>query len=543
MKNSHVAGMLPAVLASALAFSGVAAAQSSLSRDEINRISRAVVRILTIDGGEAVSSGSGTIIEPTGLIFTNRHVVEDGDDYEVQILDDLNDLPVPMYRARLVGYSMDVDFAILQIDRDVEGRTVDAAGLGLPFLEPAQPDVQRGDRVFVFGYPGIGEGYLAFTDGAVTTIRNGTMDDRRMHVWYQTDAEISPGNSGGLAVNASSEIVGIPTAVRTEGTTGGRLGGILAINAVQAAIASGLGSDRSEIAGGTTSPVIEGGRLDFNEAPYFGAATLAAGFSPDPHTVAMSSGGEVDVAYLGGGCTGYAAIAPDFRLSWSGLTSRMRVFFAANDGGDTALLINRPDGSWVCNDDVEAGTLDPMIVLEDAPEGQYDIWVASYSAGDFVDGTLYVTELDLGPAAVARGELDPSGSPYFGSASLSAGFTPDPHTATVVAGGSVDASYLGGGCVGFAAPAPDFRLNWSGSSNELRIYFEADEGEGDPTIIVNAPDGSWTCNDDADSDTRNPMVVVGNPLEGQYDIWVGSYERGEIIGGTVGVTELGGGRE
>ena len=543
MKNSHPAAMLPIVLASVLAFSGVAHAQSSLSRDEINRISRAVVRILTIDGGEAVSSGSGTIVESTGLIFTNRHVVEDGNDYEVQILDDLNDRPIPKYRARLVGYSMDVDFAMLQIDRDVEGRALDSSGLGLPFLEVARPDVQRGDRVFVFGYPGIGEGYLAFTDGAVTTIRNGTMDDRRMPVWYQTDAEISPGNSGGLAVNASSEIVGIPTAVLTEGTTGGRLGGILAIEAVQASIASGLASDGSVIAGGTTSPVIEGGRLDFNEAPYFGSVALAAGFSPDPHTVAMSSGGEVDVSYLGGGCTGYAAIAPDFRVSWSGVTSRMRVFFASNDGGDTALLINRPDGSWVCNDDVEPGILDPMIVLEGAPEGQYDIWVASYSAGDFVDGTLYVTELDLGPAAFAREVLDPSESPYFGSASLSAGFTPDPHTTTLVAGGAVDASYLGGGCVGFAAPAPDFRLNWSGTSAELRIYFEADGGDGDATIIVNAPDGSWACNDDADSDTRDPTVVVGNPLAGQYDIWVGSYERGELISGHVGITELARARE
>jgi serine protease Do len=540
MKHIHLAGVLPVALSSMLAFSGDAHAQSSLSRDEINRISRAVVRIVALEGGEPVSSGSGTIVESTGRIFTNRHVVEDGDDYEIQILDDLNDRPVPMYRARLAGYSMDVDFAILQVDRDAEGRSVDSLGLALPFLDIAEPDVQRGDRVFVFGYPGIGEGYLAFTDGAVTTIRNGTMADRRMAVWYQTDAEISPGNSGGLAVNAASEIVGIPTAVRTEGTTGGRLGGILSIEAVRAAIDSGLGSDRSAIAQGTTSPVIEGGRLDFTETPHFGSVALAAGFSPDPHTVTMASGGEVDVAYVGGACTGYAAIAPDFRVSWSGQTPQMRIFFAADDGGDTTILVNGPDGSWVCNDDAETGTLDPMVVIEGAATGQYDIWVASYSAGDFVDGTLYVSERDLAPSAVVGAELDMTETPYYGSVSLGAGFTPDPHTAAVVAGGTVDASYLGGGCVGFAARAPDFRLNWSGSSAELRILFEGDDGEGDPTLIVNAPDGSWTCNDDAEPGTLDPMVVVPNPAPGQYDIWVGSYARGAFISGTLSVTELGG---
>jgi hypothetical protein len=58
-------------------------------------------------------------------------------------------------------------------------------------------------------------------------------------VWYQTDAEISPGNSGGLAVNQAGQALGIPTAVLSEEETGGRLGGILPFVAINAAIASG----------------------------------------------------------------------------------------------------------------------------------------------------------------------------------------------------------------------------------------------------------------------------------------------------------------
>jgi S1-C subfamily serine protease len=510
--------------------------QSSLSPDDIDRISRSVVRIVAREGGEEISSGSGTIVEPVGRIFTNRHVVEEGDDFEIQILDDVNEQPVPMYLARIEGYSDEVDFAVLQIDRHIDGRPVDASGLNLPHLSITSADVRRGDQLFVFGYPGIGEGYLALTEGAVTSIRNGTLNDDRFPVWFQTDAQIAPGNSGGLVVNARGEIVGIPTAVRTEDSTGGRLGGVLAIGAVTAAIEGGLASNQSAIAAGTTSPVIENGRLDFAELPTFGTVELEAGFPDDPHMVEMISGGEVDAAYLGGECTGFAAIAPDFRLDWEGDTSDLTIYFSADDGGDTTLLVNRPDGTWVCNDDSGPDAFDPLISLTGAPEGQYDIWVASYTAGSFVAGTLYITELDAGPLDSGSDQLDPSREAYFGTVSLRAGFTPDPEEITLTAGGSVDVEYLGGSCLGFAARAPDVRLDWAGNTDEIRVFFEADGGE-DPTLLVYSPAGEWICNDDA-PDSLNPMVSLTDPRPGSYVIWVGSYERGGYIDGTLSITEL-----
>ena len=360
---------------------------STLPREEIDRISMAVVQVYALDGETPVGSGSGTLVDPSGLIYTNRHVVEGGRDFEIRVLEDLNEPPVPRYRARLAGYSMDVDFALLEIDRDASGAVLGREDLDLPFLPPGESEAHRGDPIYVFGYPGIAEGYLAFTDGTVTTIRTGSMGERRLPVWYQTDAEISPGNSGGLAVNARSEIVGIPTAVLSEDRTGGRLGGILALGAVRAAIDGGLETDISRMADGTTSPIIEGGRLDFGRDPYFGAVSLAPGFQPDPLSVAMVSGGEVDASYLEGGCTGYAAVAPDYRLTWGG-GGDLRIGFEADEGGDTTLLLNLPDGSWRCNDDRNPGLYDPLVVVEDAPAGQYDIWIASYRAGTFVEGSL-----------------------------------------------------------------------------------------------------------------------------------------------------------
>jgi len=510
------------------------AAANELTSEQIDQTSRAVVRIVTERSGQPVSTGSGTLVSSDGRIYTNRHVIEDGDDYIVEVLDDPNERPIPRFRASLTGYSMDVDFAVLQIDRSLEGDALPTE-LSLPFLAVDTADTNRGDSIFVFGYPGISDGYLAFTEGTVTTIRNGLMNDVRIPVWFQTDAQISPGNSGGLVVNERGEMVGIPTSVISEGQTGGRLGGVLPVTAVRATVAQGLEQDPGRMASARSAPVIEGGRLDFNQDPTFETAALGALFSPDPYRVEMVSGGEVAVDYLGGGCTGFAAVAPDFRLNWTGQSEELRFLFSASNGGDTTLLINRPDGSWVCNDDSD-GSLDPMVVLANPGEGQYDIWVGSYEAGAYVAGELYVTERDLQPVAVRPSELNVSADPFYGSLSLTAGFTPDPRVIEMAAGGSTNVAYLGSDCAGFAAQAPDVRLQWNGAGSALSVFFQPSEA-GDASLIVNLPDGSWLCNDDWSDDSLNPMIRIESASSGQYDIWVGTYEAGPTIPGRLSITE------
>ena len=140
------------------------------------------------------------------------------------------------------------------------------------------------------------------------------------------------------------------------------------------------------------------------------------------------------------------------------------------------------------------------------------------------------------PSIAADDELDMTLPSNFGSTDLAAGFTPDPFSADIVSGGSIDVSYLGADCRGYATAASDYDIEYTaGSAGLLRVYFVADEVE-DTTLVINAPDGSWHCNDDAPL-TIDPMIDFENPESGRYDIWVGSFEADARNAGTFFVTE------
>ena len=107
---------------------------------------------------------------------------------------------------------------------------------------------------------------------------------------------------------------------------------------------------------------------------------------------------------------------------------------------------------------------------------------------------------------------------------LNGGFTPDPASVSLTAGGSQEVQ-LGECNYGHVATAPDVDLYYQGNaSRTLYIYAQADE---DITLLVNLPDGSWACNDDGLGGT-NPLIVVHNAPSGLYDVWVGSYGTGMV---------------
>ncbi|CAN5353943.1 hypothetical protein BH10PSE2_BH10PSE2_27050 [soil metagenome] len=122
---------------------------------------------------------------------------------------------------------------------------------------------------------------------------------------------------------------------------------------------------------------------------------------------------------------------------------------------------------------------------------------------------------------------DASLNPRFGEIDLEAGFTPDPVDRQVRAGGRVDASDLGGECVGRISNEPTFRLNYEAGRTPLYIYVYAD---ADTTLVINEPNGQFDCNDDGtgQSDNLNPGIRFRTPTSGAYDIWVGSLSGGPV---------------
>jgi hypothetical protein len=285
---------------------------------------------------------------------------------------------------------------------------------------------------------------------------------------------------------------------------------------------------------------------DFTLDPTFGEVTLEAGFVPDPHTVEIVAGGDIDAFDaigtdgLGNSCVGTIANAPDYRLQYT--SGSFPLIFSFVSDGDTTLVVNAPDGSWYCDDD-SGGSLNPMIEFATPMSGQYDIWVGAFGGGN-PTGTLSISEvggmeISTPPPSAPVGGPDFGLDPAFGEATLAAGFTPDPHSVDVVAGGPIDAyeaigtDAAGNGCFGLIAEAPDYRIQYTAGGFPLIISAVS---AADATLVVNDPNGNWYCNDDSEG-TLNPTVTFDAPLTGQYDIWVGALGGGNPDA-TLSISEL-----
>ena len=314
-----------------------------------------------------------------------------------------------------------------------------------------------------------------------------------------------------------------------------------------------------------TPPVVKAGALPTGMTPAFGEQSLAAGFPQDPLLIPATAGGPLAAADVlpEGSCdglaAGYIAAKPSYRVAYTAGDFTLR-FFYFNTGGpallaedfdpqDTTLIVRGPDGVYHCDDD-GAGLLQPEIGFEGPQSGNYDVWVGSYLPDAYVEGYLVVTETALTAQDLAdqlaetretlEGGLDWTQSPSYGSAALDSGFMPDPHVVMIQAGGPVSvAEAVGDRCVGvasgYAAAAPDYRLNYTAGSHPLRVLFVG-AGGADTTLVVNAPNGRWYCSDD-EAETLSGMVIFEAPLSGQYDIWGGAFAEGEYVGGTLMITE------
>lgn len=150
--------------------------------------------------------GSGFVIDPTGYIMTNAHVVKFAERVQVVIPAPESENAVAaaisvntrVLPARIVGTAPEADLALLKVE-----------GLNLPSLPLASyGSLRQGQTVFAFGSP---QGLRnSVTHGIVSAVARQTDPDSFM-LYIQTDAPINPGNSGGPLVNSTGEVVGVNT--------------------------------------------------------------------------------------------------------------------------------------------------------------------------------------------------------------------------------------------------------------------------------------------------------------------------------------------
>ena len=129
---------------------------------------------------------------------------------------------------------------------------------------------------------------------------------------------------------------------------------------------------------------------------------------------------------------------------------------------------------------------------------------------------------------------DYNAEPNFGDITLAPGFTPDPYTVRLQAGGDRSASTVGSNCSGFITNQPDYRLQWNGNGS-LNIKISVSSG-ADTTLVVNGPNGEWYCDDDS-GEGNNPLVTLGS-VAGRYEIWVGTYSSGDPQSAVLSISEL-----
>ncbi|MBV9259741.1 MAG: DegQ family serine endoprotease [Pseudolabrys sp.] len=171
------------------------------------------------------SLGSGVIVDASGLIVTNVHVIEGADEVKVSLADKRE------FEASIVLKDSRSDLAILRIRHGNER---------FPFLDFANSDqLEVGDIVLAIGNPfGVGQ---TVTHGIVSALARTQVGITDYQFFIQTDAAINPGNSGGALVDLTGKLVGINTAIfsRSGGSQG--VGFAIPANMVQVVVASARG--------------------------------------------------------------------------------------------------------------------------------------------------------------------------------------------------------------------------------------------------------------------------------------------------------------
>lgn len=308
------------------------------------------------------SLGSGVIVDSSGIILTNNHVVEGAQDIRISLADGQE------FHTELVLADEKTDLAVLKVKNPPAEGFVE-----LPFAKDESLEV--GDLVLAIGNPfGVGQ---TVTSGIVSALARTGVGVSDFQFFIQTDAAINPGNSGGALVNMRGELVGINTAIYSR--SGGSNGIGFAIPSSMAKFIATAGINGGEIV-----------------RPWLGArlqavsSDLAAGLFLGPPRGALITdvypGGPADIAGLESGdvileVDGRRIEDPgafEYRFSTLPVGDQVQLYVAR--GGDTL--------------DIEL----PLVPLDVSLDGDQ---LMLQQAGRFSGAYM----ADIGPAAIEEFEL------------------------------------------------------------------------------------------------------------------------------------------
>ena len=273
------------------------------------------------------SLGSGVIVDGSGVVLTNHHVIDGATDIRVATTSG------DEYAVDLVLDDPKTDLAVLRV-KDAKGATFPA----LSFADSDQLEV--GDLVLAIGNPfGVGQ---TVTSGIVSALARTGVESDNYEFFIQTDAAINPGNSGGALVDLQGRLVGVNTAIVSR--SGGSVGIGFAIPANMAKLVAETG-----IAGGALVRPWFGARMqavttDLADSLGLGHArgALISELAPDgPAEKAGFEDGDVILAV-----DGFAIEQPsafDFRLATKPVGSTANIqYFRNGKSEDKVITLEAP---------------------------------------------------------------------------------------------------------------------------------------------------------------------------------------------------------
>jgi putative serine protease PepD len=279
---------------------------------------------IKVETSQGQATGSGFVVDETGVVVTNNHVVADSQGDVVLSFSDGRTTT-----AKVVGTSASYDLAVLRIDAK-----------NLPALTLGNSDgVAVGDPVLAVGSPlglsgTVTSGIVSAKNRPVTAGGDQGGDSAYINA-IQTDAAINPGNSGGPLVNLDGEVIGVNSAIATVGgAVGGESGNIgvgfaIPINQVRRTVEQLLGKGQAEF------PII--------------GASLDGGYDGEGARIAADDV-QGNPPIVPGGPAQQAGLQPgDVILSLDGTkvegNAELIVAIRAKRPGDTVTLRVRRDGA------------------------------------------------------------------------------------------------------------------------------------------------------------------------------------------------------